>query len=60
MEAAQRTLHASYGSVSASDCQVAWAAEPVLDCGTPNKLCLYPKGLEDGVLQPICYICHIF
>lgn len=50
MDAAQRTIQACYGPVSASDCQVAWTAEPVLDCGVPNKLCLYPKALEDGAL----------
>ncbi|CAL8470626.1 g10168 [Coccomyxa elongata] len=48
MDAAQRTIQACYGPVSAADCQVAWTAEPVLDCGVPNKLCLYPKALEDG------------
>lgn len=48
IELAQRTMEASYGSVCASDCQVAWAAEPALDCGLPNKLCLYAKALEDG------------
>ena len=52
MEAAQRILQATYGPVSAGDCQVAWATEPVLDCGVPNKLCLYPKGLEDGAPGP--------
>lgn len=52
MEAAQRILQATYGPVSAGDCQVAWATEPVLDCGIPNKLCLYPKGLEDGAPGP--------
>lgn len=50
MDAAQRTIQACYGPVSAADCQVAWTAEPVLDCGVPNRLCLYPKALAVGAL----------